>query len=199
VSQVILNTADAEILGLEAEGRYALTDNFLVMANIGLINAEYTDVRYDISSDGVVDGKDLALDLPRVPEATYGIGFIYDHELGDNGSLVARANFQHRDKNAFTDNNWGWMNASDQVDANLTWNTPFEGLAVSIYGKNLLDEVVAGGDTQLPFGGSLAAFVPGGENLATGVNTPYASSPAAGTFSPLAKGRLLGFEVTIKR
>jgi iron complex outermembrane receptor protein len=199
VSQVILNTADAEILGLEAEGRYALTDNFLVMANIGLINAEYTDVRYDISSDGVVDGKDLALDLPRVPEATYGIGFIYDRDLGDNGSLVARANFQHRDKNAFTDNNWGWMNASDQVDANLTWNTPFDGLAVSIYGKNLLDEVVAGGDTQLPFGGSLAGFVPGGENLATGVNTPYASSPAAGTFSPLAKGRLLGFEVTIKR
>ncbi|HRX75525.1 MAG TPA: TonB-dependent receptor [Hyphomonas sp.] len=199
VSQVILNTADAEVLGFEAEGRYALTRNLVLMANIGLINAEYTDVVYDISSDGVIDGKDLALALPRAPEATYGFGFIYDHDLGDHGSLVTRANFQHRDKNAFTDNNWGWMNAADQIDANLTWNTPFEGLSVSVYGKNLLDEVVAGGDTQVPFSGAVSPLVPGSQNLSTGVNTPFANHPGAGTFSPLSTGRVLGFELTIKR
>jgi len=199
VSQVILNTADADILGFEAEGRYAVTRSFIVMANIGLIDAEYTDVQYDISSDGVVDGKDLDLDLPRVPKATYGIGAIYDLDLNDHGSLVARANFQHRDKSAYTDNNWGWTNAVDMLDANLTWNTPFEGLSVAIYGKNLLDEASAGNDTQLPFGGNVSALVPGSTNLATGVNTPYAYYPAVGTFSPLVTGRLLGFEITMKR
>lgn len=199
VSQVILNTADAEILGFEAEGRYAVTDNLILMANIGVIDAEYTDAIYDISSDGVIDGKDLALDLPRVPETTYGFGFLYDHDLGDRGSLVARANFQHRDKNVFTDNNWGWMNAADMVDANLTWNTPVEGMSVSLYGKNLLDEVVAGGDTQVPWGGPFAGLAPGGQNLSTGVNAPYAAHPAGGTFSPLAKGRLIGLELTIQR
>lgn len=199
VSQVILNTADAEILGFEAEGRYAVLDNLLLTANIGVIDAEYTDVWYDISSDGVVDGKDLNLDLPRVPETTYGFGVIYDHDLGDRGSLVARANYQHRDKNAFTDNNWGWMNAADMVDANLTWNTPYDGLSVSIFGKNLLDEVTAGNDTQLPWGGNVSALVPGSSNLSTGTNVPYASHPGAGTLSPLLPGRRLGFEITMKR
>ena len=199
VSQVILNTADAEILGLEAEGRYALTDSLLVTANIGLIDADYTSVDYDISSDGLVNGEDLRLDLPRVPETTYGIGLIYDMDLREKGSLVARTNFQHRDKNAYTDNNWGWLNAVDMLDANLTWNTPYEGLSVAIFGKNLLDEVSAGNDTQLPFGGNVAGAVPGGENLATGSNTPYAYYPAVGTFSPLIPGRRLGFEITMKR
>tara|TARA_R110002051_G_scaffold9051_2_gene36532 strand:- start:7225 stop:9603 length:2379 start_codon:yes stop_codon:yes gene_type:complete len=207
VSQVILNTADAEILGFEAEGRYAVLDNLLLTANVGVINAEYTDVRYDISSDGLINGRDLNLDLPRVPESTYGVGFIYDHDLGDNGTLVARANYQHRDKNAFTDNNWGWMNEADMLDANLTWNTPYEGLSVALFGKNLLDEVTAGNDTQLPFGGGtqlpgvgdLANVVPGGSNLSTGANTPYAYYPGAGTLSPLIPGRRIGFEITMKR
>jgi iron complex outermembrane receptor protein len=198
VSQVILNTADAEILGFEAEGRYAVLDNLLLTANIGVIDADYTDVWYDISSDGLINGRDLNLDLPRVPETTYGFGFIYDHDLGEKGTVVARANFQHRDKNAFTDNNWGWMNAADMVDANLTWNTPYEGLSVALFGKNLLDEVTAGNDTQLPFGGNVSALVPGSSNLSTGVNTPYAYYPGAGTLSPLIPGRRIGFEITMK-
>ena len=199
VAQTIINTADAEILGLELEGRYAITDSLLVTANLGLIDAEYTDVIYDISGDGAVDGTDLGLALPRVPEATYGVGFIYDLDLRERGSLVSRMNFQHRDKFAYTDNNFGWINPADQLDGNLTWNTPMDGVSVSFFGKNLLDEVVAGGDTQVPFGGTLAATAPGGTNYSTGVNVPFANHPAAGTFSPLQQGRVLGLEFTISR
>jgi iron complex outermembrane recepter protein len=75
------------------------------------------------------------------------------------------------------------------LDANLTWNTPYEGLSVSFYGKNLLDEVTAGGDTQIPFGGALS----------NGVNQPFGAYPAAGTFSPLAKGRRIGLEISLER
>ncbi len=38
VSQFILNTADAEILGFEAEGRARITDNLIFTANIGIID-----------------------------------------------------------------------------------------------------------------------------------------------------------------
>ena len=189
VSQSIVNTADADILGLELEGRFALTDNFLVMANLGLIDADYQDVRFDISGDAIVDATDLGLAIPRVPKATYGFGFIYDLDLAEAGSVTTRANFQHRDKFAYTDNNFGFINAVDMVSANITWNTPYEGVALSIYGKNLLDEVSAGGDTQLPFG--TGAF-------SNGVNAPFDTSPAAGTFSPIKKGRLLGIELSIR-
>lgn len=197
VAQTIVNTADAEILGFEVDGRYAVTDNFLVTANLGLIDAEYTNVIFDISGNGTIGPEDLALDLPRVPETTYGFGFIYDMDLGSKGSLVARSNFQHRDKFAYTDNNWGWINPADMLDANLTWNTPFEGVSVSLFGKNLLDEVVSGGDTQVPFGGTLAPLVPDGQNLSNGVNAPYDPRPAAGSFQPLQPGRTIGIEFKI--
>jgi iron complex outermembrane receptor protein len=91
------------------------------------------------------------------------------------------------------------MNAADMIDANLTWNTPYEGLSVALFGKNLLDEVTAGNDTQLPFGGNVSPFVPGSSNLSTGTNTPYAYYPGAGTLSPLIPGRRIGFEITMKR
>jgi len=133
-----------------------------------------------------------------VPEATYGAGFIYDLDLGERGALVTRASFQHRDQFAYTDSNFGYIDEADQVDANLTWNTPFDGLSVSLFGKNLLDEAVSGGDTQVPFGGAFAAQVPAGQNLSDGNNRPFDPNPAAGTFQPLQPGRVVGIELSIK-
>ena len=196
IVQNIVNTADAEILGFEVEGRYAFTNNFLMTANIGVIDAEYTDVKLDISGDLVLDGKDLALSIPRVPELTYGFGFIHDLDLGDKGTVVTTVNYQYKDEFAYTDSNFGWIQDYNALAANVTWNTPYEGLSLSFYGDNLLDEVTAGNDTQIPFGGSLSPAVPGSSNLSSGVNTPFGAYPAAGTLSPLKKGRVLGIELT---
>ncbi|MCI4644036.1 MAG: TonB-dependent receptor [Hyphomonadaceae bacterium] len=199
VLQTIINTADADIMGIELEGSYAVSDTLLLTANIGAIDAEYTSVDFDISSDGLVDGADEALSLPRVPELTYGFGLIHDLDLGSSGVITSRLNFQHRDEFAYTDNNFGWIQEADMLDVNFAWQTPYDGLSVSLYGKNLLDEVQAGGDTQVPFGGPQAGLAPGGQNLANGVNTPFDVYPATGTFSPLKKGSLIGIEVTIQR
>ncbi|MFC6196622.1 TonB-dependent receptor [Ponticaulis profundi] len=196
VVQNIINTADAEILGAEVEGRYAFTDSFLMTANIGVIDAEYTDVKYDISGDLVADGEDLALSIPRVPELTYGFGFVHDLDLGDKGSVTTTANYQFKDKFAYTDSNVGWVQEYDALSANVTWNTPYSGLALSLYGDNLLDEVSVGNDTQVPFGGNVSPLVPGSSNLSTGMNVPFGAYPAAGTFSPLKKGRVIGIELT---
>lgn len=189
VVQTIVNTADADITGLELEGRYAVTDNFLLTANLGLLDAEYTDVIFDISSDGAVDGGDLELALPRVPETTWGVGAIYDVDMDAAGFLTFRANYQYRDEIAYTDNNFGWIQEFDQLNGDITWQTPYDGLAVSLFGTNLLDEVQAGNDTQIPFGGARS----------DGVNEPFSDNPAAGTFSPLKKGRVVGIELTFER
>ena len=186
VAQSIFNTADASILGFEAEARMRVSDDLLFTANLGIIDAEYDEVRFDISGDGVVNAVDQALSLPRVPPITWGVGAIHETDLG-SGSLVSRVNFQFRDEFAYTDNNFGFIQNASNLDANVTWNTPVDGLALSIYGKNLLDQVQAGGDTQLPFG--TGAF-------SNGVNAPFDPSPAAGSFSPLAKGRQMGVEAT---
>lgn len=205
VNQFILNTADASISGVEFDGRARVTDNILLTANLGYVNASYDDVRFDISNDGQLNAADLALDLPRVPELNYGFGIVHTAELGDMGDLTSTLNFQHRDRAAYTDSNLGWLNAVDMVNANISWDTPMEGVSVSIFGKNLLDEVQAGGDTQLSFGAGLtqaltggAPLPEGGSNRGTGVVSPFADNPTVGTFSPLKKGRRLGIELTIR-
>ena len=186
VVQNIINTADATIYGLEFDGRIALTDTLLASFNAGVMDAGYDDVFYDLNNDGVVNAADVALDLPRVPPITYGFGLIKDFDLGTSGAIVARANYQYRDRIAYTDSNFGWIQDANMVDVDITWETPVQGLSASFYGKNLLDEVQIGNDTQLPFPGPNS----------TNQNFSYAAQPARGTFQPLKKGRLLGLELT---
>ncbi len=166
VAQSIFNTADTRIYGLELEGRFAITDSLLLSGNLGLINADYKRILFDISGDGAINAADLALALPRVPKATWGIGLLYDLPLGDASTLTARINFQHRDRAAYTDSNFGWLNASDQLEGGLDWKAN-GWLTLSLYGKNLLDKVQFGGDTQVPFGGVLS----------DGTNVPFEVTP----------------------
>ena len=199
VVQNIVNTADASILGAELEGRWAATRDLLFTFNVGMIDAEYDEVRFDISGDGVVNGDDLNLELPRVPQLTYGFGAIHDADLGEAGALVSTINLQYRDRIAYTDNNFGWVQGTTQLAADFTWETPYDGFAVSLFGDNLLDEVQAGNDTQLPFGG----LTPGAGTLigpnSDLVDRPFGANPAIGSFAPLKKGRVVGVEFTVRR
>jgi iron complex outermembrane receptor protein len=183
VVQNILNTADATITGFEAEARMRVSDSLAFTANIGIIDAQYDEVLFDISGDGVIDDADLALSLPRVPPITVGMGLIHEWDLGSS-NILTRINYQYRDEAAYTDDNLGWLNALSNLEANVTWNTPIDGLSFSVYGRNLLDEVQEGGDTQVPFGGPNS----------TGVRQPFGPNPTAGTFSPLMRGRNIGIE-----
>ncbi len=188
LAQSIFNTADARIWGGEAEGQLML-GRTVIAANAGYIDAQYRNVRFDISGDGIVGPSDKALKLPRVPEWTFGGEVIHSLPLRHGSSLSLRAAYQHRDAFAWTDSNFGWVGASDNVDADLTWYTPWEGISISIYGRNLLDEVQFGGDTQLGFAGG---------PLSDGNNRVFDPRPAAGTFSPLARGRVIGAEMSVR-
>lgn len=177
VVQVIKNTADAEILGFEIDGTFALGDSTVLMASLGWIDPKYKSVRFDLNGDGVIDQKDKDLKLPRAAKLTYSVGLTHDAEFSNGGVLTGRVNFAYRDDSLYTDNNLGFILSQKILDAGLDFRTAGSHWVFSLYGRNLLNEVKHGGDTQLP-----ATLVSPLLNL-------------GGTFSPLAKGRVLGFEV----
>ena len=90
--------------------------------------------------------------------------------------ISSRISVSHRDESAYLDNNLGSINEQGIIDAGIDMYSGDGHWSIGIYGKNLTDEVKHGGDTQLP----------------------ATIGPAAlgGTFLPLAKGRIIGAEVT---
>jgi len=183
VVQNILNTADATIKGFEAEARMRVSPSLVFTANLGLIDANYDRVLFDISGDGLVNERDLALAIPRVVPITVGAGLIHELNVG-RSQFLTRVNYQYRDRAAYTDDNFGWLNDLSMLEANITWITPVRGLSLSVYGRNLFDQVQEGGDTQVPFGGPRS----------NGVQTPFQAFPGGGTFTPLMRGRNIGIE-----
>ncbi|BFM14523.1 TonB-dependent receptor [Maricurvus nonylphenolicus] len=168
VVQIIRNTADAELYGIELDSTYALTDQLVLTASIGWLNAEYTDVSFDLNGDGNVDSLDEKLDIPRAAELTYSVGLTHEMPIGDWGSMSSRINYAYRDDSAYTDNNLGYIDTQRILDVGVDFYSNDDHWVIGLYGKNLKDEVKHGGDTQLSFG----------------------------TFSPLSKGTTYGVEVT---
>lgn len=187
VVQNIVNTADATITGVEAEARMRVSPSLVFTANLGIIDAGYDSLLFNIGSpDGITGNPNdsLGLSIPRVVPITVGAGLLHELNVGSS-QFLTRVNYQYRDRAAYTDDNLGWLNDLSMLEANITWVTPVQGLSLSIYGRNLLDQVQEGGDTQVPFGN------PG---VSTGVRRPFSPVPTAGTFSPLMRGRNIGIE-----
>ena len=176
VVQLIRNTADATIRGAEFEMMAGLSDSLLLSMNVGYVDGDYDKVWFDISGDNVVDNTDLGLDIPRLAPWTYGMGLVHDLALGNLGIVTSRINYNYRDASAYTDNNRGMLSEVEMVDFSISF-APLEGnYSLSLFGKNMLDEVSEGNDTQLP-----AMLGP----VALGPNS---------TFTPLNRGRIIGLE-----
>jgi iron complex outermembrane receptor protein len=174
VLQLIQNTADVEIMGIEVDGTLAVTDGLTLQGSIGLLEAEYTDVRFDLNGDGEIGGADLDLAIPRAPDLTWSISGIYDFDIGSLGYLSSRISYSYRDETAYTDNNLGFILEQEVLDASFDFHTNDGRWIISLYGRNLLDAVRHGGDTQLGFIGPV---------------------PVNGTFSPLGAPATYGVEV----
>jgi iron complex outermembrane receptor protein len=175
VIQLVRNTADATMTGIEVDGTFSLTEKLVMMASVGYVDAEYDEVRDDLNGDDEINGQDEDLDIPRAPEWSYSVGFSYDMDISTWGYMTSRINYAYRDDMAFTDSNLGYIDEAEILDAGLDLYTNDGKWVFSLYGRNLLDNNWHGGDTQLP-------------DSISGV-------PTGGTFSPLTSGIRYGAEV----
>ncbi len=183
IAQVIRNTADVKMLGFELDGLFAIADNLFLVGSVGYVNPEYTKVKHDLNFDKNIDEKDEALEVPRAAKWTYSVGLTHDTGAASWGRMTSRINYAYRDKSYFTDDNRGYLLEQNILDAGIDIIPANGRFSIGLYGKNLLNEVKHGGDSQLPH--------PLGDPRSL-------AEPLGGTFSPLAKGRIFGVQLTYR-
>ena len=175
VVQDVANTADAEIFGVELDGSYALADQLILQGAVGFLDAQYTDIWYDISGDGIVDGADKALDLIRAPVWTYHVALRHSLAIGSGHRLGSRIQYAYRDRYYSQDNNELYLRQSKQVEVGLDVHLYNSRWIMSLYGKNLLNEANHGAITV-------------SRNPDNGF----------GSVATLSKGRIYGLELTYR-
>jgi len=139
---LISNVGSVETLGLELEGTFLVTDNFLFSANGASLNAEMRDTN---------DPSDPTLDISGqrpagAPKWTYNLIGEYTFPMANGSSFIVRADYRGRStvfnqtSSRFTNpplrlrpkiNDWG---------ARVSWVNANENLTISAWGKNLRED-----------------------------------------------------------
>ncbi len=170
--QRIANTAEAILRGIEADARITILDSLAFVGSVGYLDAEYQEVLFDLTGDGIVDGADLALPLPNAPELTTSASIIYDLDLGNTGLISSRVTYSHRDI-TFGTNTDSIIPTQDTLDFNVSFTPGLsDNLQFSIFGRNVTNDVLFTSDTQLP-------------------------AILGSTYATMSKGRIIGFEATV--
>jgi len=166
------NVGNATYQGVEAEATVHLTDELTLNGFLGLLDAHYDSLTKDLNGDGVVDDVDLRLDIVRAAPFTWGVGATYETPVSDNADLFARASYSYKDRQAYLDNNSAYLLPQKLLDASIgvTLN---DRVTLSIYGKNLTNEIITNAAVSLP-----AVY--------------------AGGYYTLQKGRVVGASVRFK-
>lgn len=172
-TQVIRNSADLRLQGLEAEAVLRIGDHLTINGQFGYTDAKYKEIFFDLTGDRVINARDFALKPPRLAPWTYGGSLNFNHDTSGGAEVTARLGYAHRDAAWSNDNNTGLLSAGDMVDANLAIEAPSGRWKFSVYGLNLLNDQTEGNVSPLPF---------------------FAGS----TFSSINKGRVLGAEVIFR-
>lgn len=144
VSPTIQNAGTATIKGFEVEAIAAPIENFTISANVGYIDAKYTEVLAPAQVQpnpfqaGVFEGGDL----PKTPEWQFNISPRYAAPLANGGELVLVADYTHT-SSLWNDTERTFLlrrPSVDMLNASVTYEAPSRNWQLTVGGSNLLDE-----------------------------------------------------------
>jgi iron complex outermembrane receptor protein len=150
----IKNAADSTIRGIDAQTRYAFTEQFGVNAGLSYLKAEYDD--FDESQfwnqclDAVNCGEGYGVFLPsygdasgneiaRSPRLTGSLGLDYKVNVAE-GSLDLSGTWYHTSDFYFDSSNLYKQEDYDLLSMRASWTNPSHHYTVALYGDNLTDE-----------------------------------------------------------
>lgn len=136
--QEILNAATATIRGLEFDAAMALTEQLVLEAAIGWVDASYDE--YDAVSQATGKSADQ-LNFLMVPEITTNLAATYEMALGDVGSLTWRLSYSFVNNTWSDDLNTVELDQYELYDASVAFTNNEGNLKLALFGRNLKDEV----------------------------------------------------------
>ncbi|WP_136162240.1 TonB-dependent receptor [Sphingomonas flavalba] len=136
------NAGKAEVYGLELEASAVPVDGLTLGASLGYQKAKYLKFLTDIDGDGVNDDAS-GLKLRNVPKWTANLTANYAFPPASWGqiSLNADLNYQSQYESVTLNAPYTQGDARTLVGASLQWADPTEKYRVSIFTRNLLNEV----------------------------------------------------------
>ena len=138
--QVVRNAVDADIYGFEAELIVLPTDWLRLQGSVGYTEAQYKNVVFDLNQDGLIDEADEGLDPPRLAPWTYNIGATATLPISNEIALRGHVDFGYRSEMPVNDANTVFIDKRHMLNAFVELDLN-ENLQLSVYGKNLLNEV----------------------------------------------------------
>ena len=171
------NAAEAEMKGIELEVSAWVTPELRLDFMMGYLDASYKEFCADIDGTSLYDTPPtsncggevvLAVDNPTGPDAygvdednsfyavqlapkfNFAVSGAYNIAVGNGASVTLNASYTWVD-DLFTDlTELSYRPSVNFVDASLTYEAPSRNYKVSLYGKNLTDEIYVVGRTLVP-------------------------------------------------
>ncbi|MDP6828463.1 MAG: TonB-dependent receptor [Pseudomonadales bacterium] len=172
------NAAEATIQGIELE-LTALIGDLQLDVSIGVLDAEYDDFCADIdgaeafssmpasdcggsviqttnlddpggAASYLVDEDRTGFDLGRAPKLNYSINATYDLTLGNGGSLVFNARYTWVDDLFTDDSEVSLREDTELLDLSVSYEAPDGKYRISVFGKNVTDEIYVDSRTIVP-------------------------------------------------
>jgi len=140
----VTNAGESTSQGLEAELLWLATDGLTLQGTIGYLDAEYDEFQCDLDRAVPADNEDCSvLEVKRTPKITASVGTTYSWGLENWGTSSLNVNGTHTD-DFFNDifNSEGSKHEEvDLLNASVSFYNQAETLRVSLYGRNLTDEI----------------------------------------------------------
>ncbi|MEP5937249.1 MAG: TonB-dependent receptor [Erythrobacter sp.] len=136
------NAANATVKGIEMEVTAVPVDGLQLDFSMGYIDAKYDEFLADLNNDGIVtDNSDLP--LSRAPKWTLGAGASYRADLGSAGELTLRGDWIYVDNQNVLANGAaiGEIPSYNVLDASIRWDLPDDRFHVTVFAKNVNDEI----------------------------------------------------------
>ncbi len=130
------NAADARIMGVETEMQFVVNDNLYLFGAATLLDTEYKNF---VDSNGLDNSGN---DLQRTPNYQFNVGAELTTDFFSHpDALTARVSYNRQGMLQWLPDNFQQEASYGLLDANLTFAPEGQNYSISLWGKNLTDEL----------------------------------------------------------